>query len=221
MCINPVDSTKRTRLSLYLEAMEPPPIHYTPSTHYTQPPAVVQQHQLFSPKFITYIKTVENVAKKGFKNDKWFPIRISSTERNIGYGHKINPGENFDKGLSNKQVEELLIQDLVSARVKAKDFINAKHGKGTFEHLDITRQEMLIDFIFNIGTLNSHPKFVKSLIHNDLNGMKQEYMRSANMNGVRKPLIGRNTAFFDTFLKNYKGGFYTASMPVQSTTAKL
>lgn len=41
MCINPVDNTKRNRLSLYLEAMEPPPVHYTPSTHYTQPPASV------------------------------------------------------------------------------------------------------------------------------------------------------------------------------------
>ena len=166
MCINPVDNTKRTRLSLYLEAMEPPPVHYTPSTHYTQPPAVVQQHQLFSPKFITYIKTVENVAKKGFKNNKWYPITISSTERNIGYGHKINPGENFDKGLLDKQVEELLTQDLVSARIKAKASINAKYGQGVFERLDITRQEMLIDFIFNIGTLNSHPKFVKHLINN-------------------------------------------------------
>jgi GH24 family phage-related lysozyme (muramidase) len=221
MCINPVDNTKRTRLSLYLEAMEPPPVHYTPSTHYTQPPAVVQQHQLFSPKFITYIKTVENVAKKGFKNNKWYPITISSTERNIGYGHKINPGENFDKGLLDKQVEELLTQDLVSARIKAKASINAKYGQGVFERLDITRQEMLIDFIFNIGTLNSHPKFVKHLINNDLNGMKQEYERSAVMNGVRKPLTGRNAAFFNTFLKNYKGGFYTSPTSVQSRIAKL
>ena len=54
-------------------------------------------------------------------------------------------------------------------------------------------------------------KFVKAVIFNDISGMKKEYTRYTKINGKYIPL-SRNQKFYDTFLKNYNGGYYTSSL---------
>ena len=68
---------------------------------------------------------------------------------------------------------------------------------------------MLTDFVYNLGSLASFPKFVKAVVYNDVAGMRKEYMRSADLNG-QHVILGRNKKFYDTFLANYNGGYYIA-----------
>lgn len=173
------------------------------------PPAIVHQQSAFTSAFIQFIKGVENPSQSGKKNGQWFPYRVSDREVDIGYGHKIQAGENFAQGINDAAVEKLLMTDLVEAQAKARRFVNEHHGKNAFENLDQTRKEMLTDFAFNLGSLNAFPKFVKAVVYNDVAGMNKEYKRSAFMNGQRT-LIGRNQQFYDTFLKNYNGGYFIA-----------
>lgn len=175
------------------------------------PPAIVQDVPTFSSALTSYIKSVENAEKKGHRSGKWYPYRTSSTEINVGYGHKINPGEDFSEGLTNIQVDRLLQRDLATAAIKARHYVNHNFGKDTWENLDKIRQEMLLDFVFNLGSLDAFPKFTKAVVYNDVAGMRKEYMRSAIIDGEHK-LIGRNQVFFDTFLANYHGGYYVARL---------
>lgn len=176
------------------------------------PPPHIQQMSAFSPAFIEYIKHNENGTKVGYRNGKWFPYTDPTGILHIGYGHVIEPGENFKAGLSDTQVTHLLEHDLGRANSRARDHINRNFGRNAWESLDQKRREMLIDFMFNLGTLNSHPKFVKAVMHNDISGMKREYERTmTTKSGQHVPIAGRNTAFFNTFLKNYSGGYYVAS----------
>src|SRR5690606_38416802 len=95
------------------------------------------------------------------------------------------------------------------AYTRAQSYVDKQFGKGTFGNLDQTRQNMLLDFAYNLGSLNGFPKFTAAVIHNDIAGMKREYVRYAVIDGVKKRL-GRNELFFDSLLKKYRGGFYIA-----------
>lgn len=175
------------------------------------PPAIVQQEPAFSSHLTDFIKKVENPNKVGYKNGTWHAYRVSDREVDIGYGHRIIPGQDFSNGLDDTQVERLLQHDLMAALIKAKYYVNHTHGKQAWDNLDKRRQEMLIEFTFNLGSLNSFPKFVKAVVYNDIAGMKKEYKRHATMNGGTRELVSRNKAFFDAFLANYSGGYFTSS----------
>lgn len=171
--------------------------------------AILHQQHTFSDTLVNFIKSVENQNKTGYKNGKWYPYHTSSTELNIGYGHKIGQGENFADGISDDTVNTLLINDLSDAYNKARRLVNQSYGKDAFDNLDHTRKDMLAEFVYNLGSLNSFPKFVKAVVYNDVAGMRKEYIRSANLDG-KHVIIGRNKSFYDTFLANYNGGYYIA-----------
>lgn len=173
------------------------------------PPAIVQSVPSFSRQLIEFIKNVENPNKKGTKNGKWYHYNDGTKLTLIGYGHKVIPGQDFRNGLTTIQVEHLLEQDLVAASIRARYYVNHEFGKSTWESLDQNRKEMLIEFTYNLGSLNSFPKFTKAVVHNDIGGMRKEYERFAVIDGEKKTLA-RNQLFFDTFLKNYTGGYFTS-----------
>ena len=56
---------------------------------------------------------------------------------------------------------------------------------------------MLTDFAFNLGGLNKFPKFVDAVLRNKWDIVKKEYQRGSG----GKLLKGRNSAFYDRFLK--------------------
>jgi len=150
--------------------------------------------------FVDYIKNVENAGKKGYNKKKklWFPHEsFEGGSDTIGYGHKIQKGEDFSKGITDAQAEALLKRDLE----KAKSIVNKEVGG---RQLSKKQMEMFVDFVFNMGTLNKFPKFTEFALKNDLQGMKAQYKRFAG----GKELKGRNSAFLQRFLTEYFGFNY-------------
>lgn len=150
--------------------------------------------------FIDYIKAAENAGKKGYDKQKklWFPHKsFEGGSDTIAYGHKIQPGENFSKGITDAQAEALLKKDLE----KARDQVTKELGG---RQLSKKQMEMFVDFVFNMGTLKKFPKFTVAALKNDKEGMKSQYKRFAG----GKELKGRNSAFLQRFLNEYFGFNY-------------
>ena len=159
--------------------------------------AMTQSVQKSVGSFIDYIKKVENQGKVGYNAEKklWFPHKsFEGGSDTIGYGHKIQKGEDFSKGITDSQAESLLKTDLA----KAKQQVYKELGS---VKLTPQQEEMFVDFVFNMGTLKKFPKFTEFVLKNDLEGMKSQYKRYAG----GKELKGRNSEFLKRFLAEYFG----------------
>ena len=163
----------------------------------TDQAAITQSVQKSVGSFMDYIKKVENQGRVGYNVEKklWFPHKsFEGGSDTIGYGHKLQKGEDFSKGITDTQAEDLLKKDLEKAKQQVyKELGGIK--------LTPQQEEMFIDFVFNMGTLNKFPKFTEFALKNDLEGMKSQYKRYA----AGKELKGRNTEFLKRFLAEYFG----------------
>ena len=159
--------------------------------------AITQSVKKSVGSFTDYIKKVENQGKVGYNAEKklWFPHKsFEGGSDTIGYGHKIQKGEDFSKGITDAQAESLLNTDLAKAKQQVyKELGGVK--------LTPQQEEMFIDFVFNMGTLKKFPKFTEFALKNDLEGMKSQYKRYAG----GKELKGRNSEFLKRFLSEYFG----------------
>jgi GH24 family phage-related lysozyme (muramidase) len=180
--------------------LPPPPIHFD----IKQPPAIVSYQQYHNSQFqltsdfINYIKSVENGIKAGFKHGNWYPHKsVEGGTDTIAYGHKLHPGDNYSRGITDAQATELLKKDIMSAAKRAEQIINFKFGKGAWERLDNTKKEMLIDFAFN-GVLAKFPRFLNGVVTGDDNEVKTQYIRYVN----GQEMTGRNQAFAKRYLSN-------------------
>ena len=157
--------------------------------------AITQSVKKSVGSFTDYIKKVENQGKVGYNAEKklWFPHKsFEGGSDTIGYGHKIQKGEDFSKGITDAQAESLLNTDLAKAKQQVyKELGGVK--------LTPQQEEMFVDFVFNMGTLNKFPKFTEFALKNDLEGMKSQYKRYAG----GKELKGRNSEFLKRFLAEY------------------
>ena len=163
----------------------------------TDQAAITQSVQKSVGSFMDYIKKVENQGKVGYNAEKklWFPHKsFEGGSDTIGYGHKIQKGEDFSKGITDAQAESLLNTDLA----KAKQQVYKEVGG---VKLTPQQEEMFVDFVFNMGTLKKFPKFTEFALKNDLEGMKSQYKRYAG----GKELKGRNSEFLKRFLAEYFG----------------
>ena len=161
----------------------------------TDQSAITQSVQKSVGSFMDYIKKVENQGKVGYNAEKklWFPHKsFEGGSDTIGYGHKIQKGEDFSKGITDAQAESLLNTDLA----KAKQQVYKEVGG---VKLTPQQEEMFVDFVFNMGTLKKFPKFTEFALKNDLEGMKSQYKRYAG----GKELKGRNSEFLKRFLAEY------------------
>lgn len=142
--------------------------------------------------FIDYIKTVENAGKTGYNKQKklWFPHKsFEGGSDTIGYGHKIQKGEDFSKGITDSQAEDLLKKDLEKAKKQVYNELGNRQ-------MSKKQLEMFVDFVFNMGTLKKFPKFTAAALKNDEKTMKDQYKRYTG----GKELKGRNDAFVRRFL---------------------
>lgn len=168
------------------------------------PPANIQKaEKSFSPKFIEYIKSVENAQKVGFRNGKWYPHPAPEGGMpEIGYGHKIKKGEEhrFVNGISDTENEKLLRSDLEVARKQLHS--DVKQMFKVQVPLDQIQEEMLLDFAYNLGNLRDFPKFARAVLNRDWDTVKKEYERSyVDNRGIRRKL-SRNKSFYNYFLRN-------------------
>lgn len=132
-----------------------------------------------SHSFIEYLKQVE-----GFSPTVYY----IGDKPHIGYGHAIKQGEIYNR-LSESSATELLVKDVKAVYGR----LNAKYGS----ELSNRQQEMLADYFFNLGSMTKFPKMEAAILANDLPAMRREYKRYFN----GKPLTGRNTAFYNRYLK--------------------
>lgn len=149
------------------------------------------QDSSFDKSFVDYIKFVENGARKGFNKEKklWYPHKsFEGGSDTIAYGHKILPGEDYTKGITEEQAEALLVRDLEKAKAQVLREVNNQKLNGK-------QLEMLVDFVFNMGTLKKFPKFTRAVLDNNSTVMKAQYKRFSG----GKELIGRNNAFKQRF----------------------
>ena len=136
-----------------------------------------------SDQFIEYLKYVENGSKVGWDEDQqlWFPhASPEGGNDTIAYGHKLRDAEvdQANKGLTDNEVEELLVEDIEYATDGARTILST-HFNEDFDSLSQNSQEMLIDFAYNLGSygLKSFPKFVGAVCNNDIDTMCAEYKR--------------------------------------------
>jgi GH24 family phage-related lysozyme (muramidase) len=112
----------------------------------------------------------------------------------IGYGHKMKEGETF-LSLSEKEAEELLIKDIDEAKVIAQRLVD-------FGKLDQWRQEMAIEFAYNLGNrFKAFKKFRAALESGDFSALAGSYKRYyTTPKGQKKELKQRNDLFLETFI---------------------
>ena len=108
------------------------------------------------------LKGQENLSMKGWdpKKQLWFPT--PAPEKNggydIGYGHKIKKGENFSKGLTNDQVNNLFKRDIDTKFKAAKSTFNNRNLKSKL------KQELLGNL--STGTGSNYSKNLKKYFVN-------------------------------------------------------
>jgi GH24 family phage-related lysozyme (muramidase) len=168
------------------------------------------QHQpasntIINSDFLKFVMNVENAELKGRdpKTKIWHPH--SSPEggsETVGYGHKLKNGPNVQKhtNLSDKDVVKLLRDDLVEANKKVHQYVEKVYGIKIL--LNQKQEEMLTEFVFNLGGLDKFPKFTEAVLKNDMPTMRKEYKRFYRGKD-QKPieLERRNKLFYDRFLK--------------------
>jgi len=128
-------------------------------------------------EYLTKLKELENSIKAGYNNGVWKPhSSVEGGSDTIAYGHKLQKGENFSNGLTEKRAEELLKKDYLEHKNRAKSHIDSKYGAGTFDKLPSTKQVLLTDYEYNVG-LSKFPSFVKGVVKDDKDLMLKEYKR--------------------------------------------
>lgn len=168
------------------------------------PPAEIQSTNAFSPDFVDYIKAVENGSKVGLNGGRWFPHESpEGGNATIAYGHKLKNDE-VEKitknGLSEEAAERVLLSDLALARKKAYSDIKTMFGVQI--PLDQRQEEILTDYVFNLGTLKGFPKFTKAVLNKDWKTVAEEYKRTYKDSHGARHELARNKVFYNRYLKS-------------------
>jgi len=136
----------------------------------------------YEASYLKELKFLENGIKSGFSDGTWKPHKsVEGGSDTIAYGHKLKEGENYSKGISEAQANNLLKQDYDHHKSRAEKHIDGKYGTGAFKKLDPKKQILLTDYEYNVG-LSKFPSFVKGVVTNNKDLMLKEYKRYAGAN---------------------------------------
>lgn len=129
----------------------------------------------------------------------------------VGFGHKLTDKEvregkvyGYDiQTMTPEQARDVMMKDLA----KKEETLKRSIGEETYENLDQTRREMLLDFEYNLGSAKEvFPTFTQAVIDNDIETMNREYKRGYyTPDGQFRELRQRNNAFAVTFLPSAEG----------------
>jgi hypothetical protein len=139
-------------------------------------------------RVVNIVKRFENSIdnpRGGYNKAKklWFPHKsLEGGSDTIAYGHKIQPGENFSKGLSDSDALKLLEKDIGKKLNVAKSHIK------NFDTLPLTVRIATINALYR-GDMG--PKTMKLLNQNKFADAAKEYLnhreyRSTSNRGVKK-----------------------------------
>jgi hypothetical protein len=178
--------------------------------------------------FYNQLQISENAANKGYnkEQDLWFPFDVSDKERNIGWGINMSTfskeeQDRISKGITTAEVEEMYKNRIASHLDKSQKYINTWQGdwtrddksgntgykgaEGNWDKLPDNVKLALTDFSYNLGGLEKFPKFITSIMNNDLEGAKAEYKRYWKNKGVKTELTKRNEEIYNMIFKDAKG----------------
>jgi GH24 family phage-related lysozyme (muramidase) len=143
--------------------------------------------------FIQTLKSEENAAKEGFDGSLWRPHKSAEGGSDtIGYGHKLQKGEDFSEGITEAQAEALLKSDLATARK------NASKVEG-FDKLEEKYQLALTEIEFNaIGDVTDWTKLIAAMKAKDDDEVRKQMSRTfTDKKGNKKKLSKRVKAIAD------------------------
>ena len=153
--------------------------------------------------FIEYMKTVENAPLLAGDTSKLQHNSAEGGNDTVAFGHKLTDEEvssgkvyGYDyTNLSTDQANDIFNRDINKAHTVLIDKFGSK-----YTGLDNKRKQILIDFQYNLGSLNAFPLFRDAVFENDTETMMKEYKRFFKdpKSGDMKPL-GRNKNFNDFF----------------------
>jgi GH24 family phage-related lysozyme (muramidase) len=162
------------------------------------PPAHHQEVNVLSRDFVEFMKYIENDAKKGFKQGKWFPHdSYEGGYPTIAWGHKIktkSEESRLSRGITEGEAEQLLKNDIREAQSRLKRYMDSQRVKIP---LSQKQAEMLTEFIFNLGGLEKFPKFTRAVLNQDWKTAEKESIRYAK----GKPIDRRNQIFAQRYFR--------------------
>ena len=126
--------------------------------------------------FILWTMNHENPNKMGFKNGRYYQYKSQEGGADtIGYGHKLQKGEDFSNGLTYDEVMNLLNKDLLKSYENSKTIYDKKYGKGSFEKLPFDNQKLATRIQFNVRDgLSSYPHMMEAMHVNNYQGVYDE-----------------------------------------------
>jgi GH24 family phage-related lysozyme (muramidase) len=159
-----------------------------------------------SDKGIEFLKTMEgNIdfqRRRGSYADGMFYIHNDGADYpTIGYGHKIKPGEDFSGGITEKEAERLLKEDIRIAEDDLRALVKDRN-------LSQNEIDSLVSFLYNAGNTrkvrdsNTILLINKGLDFNIVNGktLEQEFKEFNTSRGnVVKALVDRRSREWDLF----------------------
>lgn len=102
-------------------------------------------------------------------------------KRTIGYGHVLKPDEHYVCGVSEKQAERLLFQDIKSFESAVDDSVKVP--------LEEYQRDALVCFAFNVGSYAfQHSTLLKELNAGNYDQVPKQLLRWVYVNG--KPCCG-------------------------------
>jgi hypothetical protein len=163
-------------------------------------------------KYREILKVQENSLKSGYRKaeDKWYPHKSPEGGKDtVGFGHKlIGPDAyKYTKGLTTKEAENLLDSDILKHQTVAKNLIDTKYGKGTFDSLPQDSQMLLVDYAYN-GVLNTFPTFTDALVKGDKTTMLKEYKRYSG-----SKLLGERNEWTRSVIEGLNAGTAKTNTP--------
>jgi len=118
-----------------------------------------------------YIGKHEGISKKIYKDSKGLPT--------IGIGHLIKHGEDFSKGITDKQVQELFNKD-IQAKLKLTKRLFPK-----FDKYIPSVQVVLLDGVYR-GDISGSPKTIKLINKGEWIKASEEYLANTEYKAADK-----------------------------------
>ena len=139
---------------------------------------------------------------KALENGVYYPYEDYSGKTTIGYGrHNSTILEDYPEGISSTQANTFLLEDINDKYKLAKNQINNKYGKGSWDKLSERERYMLTDYTYNPGSLKTFPNFTKAIVEGDYESAEKEYIRRAkNKEDGKYYPLARNQQFYDEYL---------------------
>jgi hypothetical protein len=146
-----------------------------------------ESDSLLKSKASNVLKAFENTIKAGYnkKLKKWFPHKsLEGGSDTIAYGHKIQKGEDFSKGITDDEALQLLDKDIDSKIKLSRKLLK------NFDGMPLEVKIAVINGMFR-GDLSGSPDTLKLLNANKFKEAAREYLnnreyKTTKNSGIKK-----------------------------------